>query len=348
MHTMQENFAGMLLGTMVGDAIGLPVEGWDCVRMAEQLDRFPLLPRGEQELATAVLGLITGGKVAAGEARYSDDTQMAISVAQILVEEGEIVPETLARRFATNFQPWRGYGPGAYGVLDALKQGRPWDEPARQVFGGRGSYGNGAAMRVAPVGAFFWDSDVATIREQARLSSLPTHTHPHGIEGAVVIALAVAGVLRQVAAGADELDVTQLLGFIRSGTHDEIFFKKLAEVEGFLAAEPEPCVVAARLGTDLTATLSVPAALFAFLSRWDSLPDCILYAVRLGGDADTIAAMAGALAGAFHGSAAIPESWLAALENGPQGRDFVRALAEGLYDRWEAASPRRLEVVGAE
>lgn len=316
---------------MVGDALGLPVEGWDCLRMNEQLDRFPLLSRGEQELTTAVLGLITGGTVSPGEARYSDDTQMAIGIAQCLIEDGRVLPERLAQCFATNFQPWRGYGPGAYGVLDALQRGRPWDEPARQVFGGRGSFGNGAAMRVGPLGAFFWDADVETIREQARLSSLPTHTHPHGIEGAVVVALAVAGALRQAISGAEALDVADLLAFIRSGVTEPVYHAKLDQVEALLAAEPEREVVAARLGTDLTATLSVPAALFTFLSRWDSLPDCLLYAVRLGGDTDTIAAMAGAMAGAFHGLSAIPPHWLAALENGPQGRDFALALAGQLY-----------------
>lgn len=339
-EALKDRFVGALLGTMVGDAIGAPVEGWDCARMAEQLDKLRYLPKAERELATAVLGLITGGEVLPGGARYTDDTQMAIGVAQALIDDGGIVPKNLARHFASNFQPWRGYGPGAYGVLDALKQGRPWDEPARQVFGGRGSYGNGAAMRVGPLGAFYWDADVETIREQARLASLPTHTHTHGIEGAAVVALAVAGALQQAANEAEELDVAALLAFVRSGVTDEVYLKKLDQVEGFLTAEPEPCVVAARLGTDLTATLSVPAALFAFLSRWDSLPDCILYAVRLGGDADTIAAMAGAMAGAFHGASAIPKNWLAALENGPQGRDFVIQLAEALYNRASQAESR--------
>ena len=333
-EALKDRFLGALLGTMVGDAIGAPVEGWDCARMAEQLDKLRYLPKAERELATAVLGLITGGEVLPGEARYTDDTQMAIGVAQALADTGTILPEKLAHHFVRNFQPWRGYGPGAYGVIDALKQGRPWDEPARQVFGGRGSYGNGAAMRVGPLGAFFWDADIATIREQVLLSSLPTHTHAHGIEGAVVVALAVAGALRQAADEAEELDVAALLAFVRSGVTDEVYLKKLDQVEGFLNAEPDPCVVAEQLGTDLAAPLSVPAALFAFLSRWDSLPDCILYAVKLGGDADTIAAMAGAMAGAFHGASAIPKNWLAALENGPQGRDFVVDLAEKLYDRF--------------
>jgi poly(ADP-ribose) glycohydrolase ARH3 len=330
----QDRFVGVLLGTMVGDALGAPVEGWDCARMNAHLDQLPQMPRGEFELSVSVLGLLSGGAVKPGSARYTDDTQMALGLAQELVERGEVVPERLAQRFVQNFQVWRGYGPGAYGVLDALRQGRPWDEPARQVFGGVGSYGNGAAMRVGPLGAFYWDAEVTMIREAVRLSCLPTHTHPQGIEGAVVVALAVAGALRQAETG--ELDTTALLHFIRSGVEDEVYHKKLDQVEAFLAAEPEPCVVAARLGTDLAATLSVPAALFAFLSRWDSLSDCILYAVRLGGDTDTIGAMAGAMVGAFQGASAIPETWLAALENGPQGRDFARALGEQLYVNWAA------------
>ncbi|WP_309711196.1 hypothetical protein [Armatimonas sp.] len=51
---LKDRFVGVLIATMVGDAIGVPVEGWDCLRMAEQLDKLRHLPRGEQELATAV------------------------------------------------------------------------------------------------------------------------------------------------------------------------------------------------------------------------------------------------------------------------------------------------------
>jgi poly(ADP-ribose) glycohydrolase ARH3 len=101
-----------------------------------------------------------------------------------------------------------------------------------------------------------------------------------------------------------------------------------------LRLHPLPEEVAETLGNGIEAQLSVPTALYAFTAHYDSFAQAVLYAVRLGGDTDTIGAMTGAIAGAFHGASAIPPNWLDALENGPQGRDYVTALADNLYDRW--------------
>src|SRR5262249_54506904 len=102
----------------------------------------------------------------------------------------EIVEEVLCRAFVANYVPSRGYGRGARAVLDAMEDGRDYRQVAEEYFPG-GSYGNGAAMRVAPGGLVFRD-DRRRLWEQARLSALPTHRHPFGIEGAQLLALAVA------------------------------------------------------------------------------------------------------------------------------------------------------------
>jgi poly(ADP-ribose) glycohydrolase ARH3 len=88
--------------------------------------------------------------------------------------------------------------------------------------------------------------------------------------------------------------------------------------------------VALLLGNDVSAPLSVPAALYAFLSHPDSFQEALLYAVKLGGDTDTIGAMCGAVAGAYHGIEAIPQNWLGALENGTRGREYAIDLANRL------------------
>src|SRR5262249_39840071 len=89
-----------------------------------------------------------------------------------------------------NYVPSRGYGRGARAVLEAMEEGRDYRQVAERFHPG-GSLGNGAAMRVAPVGLLFRD-DPVQLWEQARLSALPTHRHPLGIEGAQLLALAVA------------------------------------------------------------------------------------------------------------------------------------------------------------
>src|SRR5258708_34607628 len=115
---------------------------------------------------------------------------MAIGVAEALIECGEIVEEKLCAAFVANYVPSRGYGRGVRVVLEAMEEGRDYRQVAAEHFPG-GSFGNGAAMRVASVGLLFRD-DRPRLGEQARLSALPTHVHPLGLQGAQILALAGA------------------------------------------------------------------------------------------------------------------------------------------------------------
>lgn len=156
-----ERRLGALLGTFVGDALGMPFEG-----APPNAARMPL------ELVEARLGRGT----------YTDDTAMTIAVAEVLERAGEMDEELLARRFLATFDPARGYGAGTIRVLDHWRRGEPVLQAAVGVFAG-GSYGNGAAMRVAPVGAHFASDDQRLLAEAAR-SARVTHAHPLGIAGA--------------------------------------------------------------------------------------------------------------------------------------------------------------------
>ena len=91
---------------------------------------------------------------------------MAIGVAETLAAHGQIIEERLSQAFVANYLPSRGYGRGARAVLDAMEDGRDYRQVAEQYFPG-GSFGNGAAMRVAPVGLLFRD-DRRALWEQAR------------------------------------------------------------------------------------------------------------------------------------------------------------------------------------
>ncbi len=124
---------------------------------------------------------------------FSDDTVMALGVVAILSRHTRIETEPLARLFAANFQadPYRGYGQSVRRVLDRIAEGVPWSVAARESFGGTGSMGNGGAMRVAPLGAYYAD-DLSTLVEQARASAEVTHAHPEGQAGAIATALAAA------------------------------------------------------------------------------------------------------------------------------------------------------------
>ena len=333
---MRDRFRGALLGTMVGDALGAPVEDWPCDRLNEALDDFAGLSNAERQQHVPVFGLLSGGKVPPGFVHYTDDTQMTIGVAESLVAYPEFSGPHLASRFAANFEGHRGYGPGGYAVIQELRKGAAWNAVGELLFGGEGSLGNGAAMRAAPVGALYHD-DLPRLRRVAEAQAAITHTHPIGKQSAALQAAAVAAALRLNIDDDFEFDelafvdsVTDTVGSLENWL--EVGYRDLRIL---LRLRPRIEEVAETLGNGIEAQLSVPTALYAFTAHYDSFAQAVLYAVRLGGDTDTIGAMTGAIAGAFHGASAIPPNWLAALENGPQGRDYMYSLADQLYDRWQ-------------
>lgn len=332
---LRDKFVGAILGTMVGDALGAPVEEWPCDRLNGFLDTLPGLTEQEQEEYVSTFGLITGFPVPPGSARYTDDTEMTLGVAESLVAMRGLNEADMARRFATNLDGMRGYGAGAFGVLTAIKDGAPWYEPATQVFGGQGSYGNGAAMRVAPISLFYHNSSSDVVRDAAQRQSIITHTNLLGIEGAVMQALAVARATR-FDLDEEDFDPDFFLTIIAANLRDDMdeYLEACDVVRVLLRQLPANYEVAETLECGIEAHLSVPAALYSFLAHYDSFAEAVLFAVRLGGDCDTIGAMTGAIAGAFHGASAIPPNWLEALENGPRGRDYARSVAEQLYEVW--------------
>ena len=133
---------------------------------------------------------------------YTDDTEMAMAVIQNLEAHGHIDQDSLAKTFAKRFvdEPNRGYGAGAQELLWKIADGEHWSKASRELFNGSGSYGNGAAMRAAPIGAWFHDDIDATI-ENAKRSAEVTHSHLEGIAGAIAVALSAAWVVRWTAGG---------------------------------------------------------------------------------------------------------------------------------------------------
>ncbi|MCA9261876.1 MAG: ADP-ribosylglycohydrolase family protein [Planctomycetales bacterium] len=304
--SIEERFVGSLLGLAVGDALGAHFEGQSCDHIARQ---FPTANH-----------LIDNPPP--GELWYTDDTQMAIGIAETLVACGRIDEATLCAQFAANYLPQRGYGRGAKVVLQAMCDGEDHRFWAENLFPG-GSFGNGAAMRVAPVGLLFRD-DHDDVWEQARLSALPTHVHPLGVEGAQIVALAVA-----MASSVDQLD-------------RDAYFENLAlrcvsiEYRGPLGRARRLRHVRdlGLFGNGIEATASAVTAVASFGLTPDSYEETIGNAILLGGDTDTIAAMAGAISGAYLGVRAIPKHLLRSLEDRQQGKTYIEQLAKNLYKQY--------------
>src|SRR5262245_60711684 len=101
---------------------------------------------------------------------WTDDTEMALSIVAMLNQQGSVEQDELARLFAEGMQRPEYYGQGAQKILSAVGKGRDWRALTQAVFGGRGSFGNGAAMRIPPLGAYFADKELSYVADQARLS----------------------------------------------------------------------------------------------------------------------------------------------------------------------------------
>jgi poly(ADP-ribose) glycohydrolase ARH3 len=304
--SMLNRFQGCLLGLAVGDALGGRFEARSAESIRERFVSTEALIDYPQD-----------------ELWYTDDTQMTIGVAETLAEHGSVVEEHLCASFVANYVPSRGYGRGARAVLDAMEDHQDHRAVAAEYFPG-GSFGNGAAMRVAPVGLFFRD-DPKRIWEQARLSALPTHTRPLGIEGAQLLALAVAW-----CSSADRFDrddyFTRLLTACTSNEYRE-------RLE--LAQNTRSTQDLSQLGNRIEALYSVPTAIASFALTPDSYEETIAQTIFLGGDTDTLAAMSGALSGAFLGFERLPKRLVGLLGSSPKGRDYLLNLAERLLAAYE-------------
>ena len=169
---MIEAARASLLGLAVGDAFGSMLDGYGAELARRAAKRLISMKRPW---------------------RWTDDTAMALSIVEQLEHAGSIDPDALAAAFARRFaaEPNRGYGAGAYHLLSRIALGASWRDETRNLFRGAGSYGNGAAMRAAPIGAYF-APDLERVRAEALRSAEPTHAHPDGAAGAVAVATAAA------------------------------------------------------------------------------------------------------------------------------------------------------------
>ena len=296
----REKIEGILFGTFLGDAIGAEFEGW-------ALEIIP--PLDSQYVMTHLPRM------------YTDDTQMTISVFEEMIENGCIDQHSLLQRFVKRFSKSRRYGGGLLEVIDLWRKGCEIDAAARSLYGGLGSFGDGAAMRVAPISLFYRLEEIPALIEQVRLCSLVTHTHPCGVSGAVMQAVAVLLALNNVP---PEEWIPRLLAL----PLDSFFAIKLEKVKECVDCRCSLHQSVEEIGNGAQAPEAVPAALFSFLRNPASFAESVLWAVSMGGDSDTIGAMNGALAGAWFGIDGLPQEWFAELENGEEGCDFLRALAK--------------------
>lgn len=302
-NRIKGKFLGSLLGVAMGDAVGAAWEG----RRTASEGEIELIARSSYPLS------------------YTDDTHMTIGVAESLIECQGFNGKHMTERFMDNYskEPWRGYGPGPPRVFGLIKGGMAWDEAAGHIYRG-GSFGNGAAMRIAPVGLLFWN-DHARLKEVAHLSSLITHSYVLGMEGATLQAMAIALAIAEDPG--ELLNMESFISHLLDFATEDAYRTKIASFDILLGHPDDRQRVVNQLGHGIEAFNSVPTAIFSFLAHPQDFTSTVTYAVSLGGDTDTIASMAGAISGAYLGIDGLPSRWLGQLEK----RDYISNLADKLW-----------------
>ena len=261
------------------------------------------------------------GKTRDGRRRFTDDTQMSIDLARAFLDNGAINQDHLAKTFADSYRWSRGYGPGAARLLKSIKKGADWRNVNRAQFN-NGSFGNGAAMR-APILALCFPKDLDALKQNVIRSSEITHAHPLAIEAAQLVALATRGALHDRA-------VTEVIDDLSRLCDSDIYRKKMAFCIDALNSDRQVAVkeIRRRLGNGIAATeSSVTAIYLAMKNREHDLLTMFAQIRELGGDTDTIAAMSGAIWGAFNGAGAIGQECIDHIEQST----IIIDLAHRLY-----------------
>ncbi len=283
----------------------------------------PLLPERFDRALASLRGLSVGDALGAqffvpsnypalhsrqlppGPWQWTDDTEMACSVLNVLVRHGRIDQDDLARSFAAHHDFDRGYGPTVNRILRLIRQeGADWRELAAAVFNGQGSWGNGAAMRIAPLGAWYADDPVQATH-QAEISAYTTHQHREAVVGAMAVAAAAA----LVAAPDGPKEPADLLSAVidlvpRSAVHAGL--RRARDMLDYADVGTVAAVLGC--GRRTSAHDTVPFALWAAARNLDDFQRALWTTARAGGDVDTTCAIVGGVLAA-RPSGAAPAQW---------------------------------------
>jgi ADP-ribosylglycohydrolase len=240
---------------------------------------------------------------------WTDDTAMAIAIVETLRDRQGIDQDHLAQKFSKHYvaEPRRGYGPAMHDLLPQLHRLGAWKTETRTLFGGQGSFGNGSAMRVSPVGAYFADNLPEAIEHAAR-SAVVTHTHPEAVAGA--IAMTVATALAAQAQSSTKPNAQDFLDAVIQHTPPSevsLFLSKARDLPQNTKVHKAVDVLGS--GQRITAQDTAPFVIWLAAWNLDDYERAICHAISGRGDVDTTCAMVGGIVVMYTGVDAIPTVW---------------------------------------
>ncbi len=302
-----ERYRGCLIGQAVGDALGFTSENLSRERIRRKYGR------------------ITDYHVRPSGAFYTDDTQLAIMLAETLVEAGEFNCKLFRHKLAR----W-------YMVLPRLS-GRSTKNAALKCLLGlsRTGYdapGSSGAMRIAPLGLFYSD-DHTELRQATIECCRVSHINKSAIAGALVAAFSVA-----YAVTSDTINIEEYLDLIsrEAEQFDKAMASRLRSLPQLLSVSEDDAVAELLKNSTITGSPIgdiIVTSVFAFIKHHDNFEQSVQFCVNAGWDTDTMAAINGAICGAWNGVSGIPKRYVDSLENGYKGRDHILNLADQLACR---------------
>lgn len=316
---------GCLLGTAVGDALGLP---------AERLSR--------ERVAAMKMG--AGHRFVLGRGMFSDDTEHTLMLSSALLKHRDNAA-AFQRSFAWKLRWWLLALPAGVGISTAKSILRLWmGFPAARA--GVQSAGNGAAMRSAIVGVVFCD-DTAKRREFALAACRVTHRGPRAEESALLVAEASALAVQKAPA-------REILTALEPLLQSEEMRRRFVDLKVYLTEGVSVACYAEKIGcghgVSGFAPNTVAVALYAWLRHRGDFAEAVRTVIACGGDTDTVAAITGGICGAEAGESGIPSPWINGIWEWPRSVSHIRLVARALADGtrqapalfWPAIPPRNL------
>jgi len=304
--SIRDRFIGCLLGTAIGDALGMPVEGWSAEAIRRRYGTLAdFQPSPQYQL---------------GAGQFTDDTKMMLMHAESIVTTGHVDGDDLASRFIGWLRSGdlRGIGISTLQAIRRLESGVHWQHSGQT---GEFAAGNGVAMRIAPVGLFDCQH-IEQLKQDVYTAGAITHRNSEALAGGLAIAYAVA-CLATAETGPDNL-IEETVAFVG----DCKVSRNLQHAQKLLQSGVSAIEALSSLGTSGYVVHTVGSAFYCFLHTPRNFKQTIIEAVMAGGDTDTTGAVAGALSGAYNGVQGIPPYWRKQVEDGKH----IEHLACQIYE----------------
>lgn len=312
----EDRILGTLYGQALGDAMGMPSELWSRTKVQAYfgwIDTF--LPGPKENNAACYFK----------QAEFTDDTSMALALADAIIEcKGEISPTIIARNIMKWAQEFDAFnknvlGPTSKIALNEIMKGRSIESLENN------GTTNGAAMRVSPLGCLLTTKNLDHFIEQITLASSPTHKSDIAISGAVAIAWAISKAIDNCTWQQIKLGISTVANIAQQQKITTFSPSMSSRIQLGLDIAQKPIGIESRLsdiyniiGAGTNTIESVPAAIAMVEIAQTDPNQCAVLCANLGGDTDTIGAMATAICGALNGIESINPQWKKQLDEANQ------------------------------